>query len=85
MACQKHPYPTQHPALRALEAIRAAGKPGKQPVRAYPCEHCHHWRGQHGAEDWPHGRPVTPSSCVAPDVVSSPLGRLITASSLGPA
>jgi hypothetical protein len=36
MACQKNPYPNQFLALRALEAILAAGKPGKQPVRAYP-------------------------------------------------
>jgi cytochrome c5 len=43
MACQKNPYHTQFVALHALEAIRAAGKSGKQPVRAYPCEHCHHW------------------------------------------
>lgn len=43
MACQKNPYPAQFLALRALAAILAAGKPGKQPVRAYPCEHCHHW------------------------------------------
>ena len=43
MACQKHPYPDQALALRALKAIRASGKPGKRPVRAYPCEHCHLW------------------------------------------
>jgi hypothetical protein len=27
MACQKNPYPNQFTALRALEAILAAGKP----------------------------------------------------------
>lgn len=43
MACQKNPYPNQHLALRALDAILAAGKRGKQPVRAYPCHECHHW------------------------------------------
>lgn len=43
MACQKNPYPNQFLALRALEAIIAAGKPGKQPVRAYPCQHCRSW------------------------------------------
>jgi hypothetical protein len=43
MACRKNPYPTQFLALRALEAIVAAGKPGKQPVRAYPCHECHRW------------------------------------------
>jgi hypothetical protein len=43
MACQKNPYPSQFLALRALDAILAVGKPGKQPVRAYPCEHCHRW------------------------------------------
>lgn len=36
-------YPTQFLALRALEAIRASRKLGKQPVRAYPCEHCGSW------------------------------------------
>lgn len=30
MACQKNPYPNQFLALRALGAILAAGKPGKQ-------------------------------------------------------
>lgn len=43
MACQKNPYPTQDLALRALEAIHAKGKPGKKPVRTYPCEVCDSW------------------------------------------
>jgi uncharacterized protein YlaI len=43
MACQKNPYPNQFLAERALEAIRASGKGGKQPVRAYPCQECHRW------------------------------------------
>lgn len=43
MACTKKPYSTQLTALRALAAIRAAGKPGRQPVRAYPCQDCRHW------------------------------------------
>lgn len=43
MACQKNPYPNQALASRALEAILAAGKPGKQPVRVYPCQECHSW------------------------------------------
>lgn len=43
MACQKNPYPTHFLALRALQAILAEEKPGKQPVRAYPCQHCHEW------------------------------------------
>lgn len=43
MACQKNPYPNQFLALRALGAILAAGKPGKQPVRAYPCQQCLSW------------------------------------------
>ncbi|PTT62357.1 hypothetical protein [Arthrobacter sp. HMWF013] len=43
MACQKNPYPNQYLALRALNAILAAGKQGKQPARAYPCHECHRW------------------------------------------
>lgn len=43
MACRKNPYPNQYLALRAMDAILAAGKPGKQPVRAYPCHECHRW------------------------------------------
>jgi hypothetical protein len=43
MDCQKNPYATQFLALRALDAIRSSGKQGKQPVRAYPCQHCHSW------------------------------------------
>ena len=43
MACQKNLYPNQFLALRALEAIRAAGRHGKQPVRVYLCEHCRSW------------------------------------------
>lgn len=43
MACQKNPHPTHDRALRALEAIHAKGKPGKKPVRAYPCQHCESW------------------------------------------
>ncbi len=43
MACTKNPYSDQLAALRALDAIRAAGKPGKQPIRAYPCQDCHRW------------------------------------------
>jgi hypothetical protein len=43
MTCQKNPYPTRRLALRALEAVRANGKPGKKPVRAYPCQECHQW------------------------------------------
>lgn len=43
MACQKNPYPSQFLALKALESIRSSGKPGKQPVRVYHCQHCHCW------------------------------------------
>lgn len=43
MTCQKNPYPTQQLALRALEAVRANGRPGKKPVWAYPCQDCHRW------------------------------------------
>lgn len=43
MACTKKPYPNQFTVLRALDAILGAGKPGKQPVRAYPCQDCHCW------------------------------------------
>jgi hypothetical protein len=43
MACIKNPYPNQFTALRALDAIQATGKPGKKPVRAYPCQDCHRW------------------------------------------
>ena len=34
MACFRKPYPNQLTALRVLDAILAAEKPGKKPVRA---------------------------------------------------
>jgi cytochrome c5 len=43
MTCQKTPYPNQALALHALEAVRSIGKPGKQPVLAFPCQKCHSW------------------------------------------
>lgn len=43
MACLKKPHPNQFAALRALEMIRTTGKPGKQPVRVYPCQDCSSW------------------------------------------
>ena len=43
MACRKRAYPSERKADRALASHWRKPRPGKMPVRYYPCPGCGKW------------------------------------------